>query len=25
MYIANPNAAAVTYSLWLVGTSVAPT
>jgi hypothetical protein len=25
MYIANPNAAAVSYSLWLVGTSVAPT
>lgn len=25
LYIANPNAAAVSYSLWLVGTNVAPT
>jgi hypothetical protein len=25
LWIANPNAAAVTYSLWLIGTSVAPT
>ena len=25
LYIANPNAATVSYSLWLIGTSVAPT
>jgi len=25
LWVANPNAAAVTYSLWLIGTSVAPT
>ena len=25
LWIANPNAAAITYSLWLIGTSVAPT
>jgi hypothetical protein len=25
LWIANPNAAAITYSLWLIGTNVAPT
>ena len=25
LWVANPNAAAITYSLWLIGTSVAPT